>query len=68
MAKNEEVNSTQSAMLCGRRAEFSVLVEDAYPQITLKGHGWSYYRQGFMAHYKQVNDTLSAISGTSMKC
>ena len=66
MAKNEDVNSTQSTILCGGKAEFSVLVEDAYPQITLKGG--SNNRQGFMAHYKQVNDTLSAISGTSIKC
>ena len=55
-------------MSCGRRAEFSVLVEDGYPEITLKGNERSYNRQGFMAHYKQVNDTLRAISGKFRKC
>ena len=61
----KNVSSTQPVILCGRRAEFSVLVEDTNPEITLKGRGWSNNRQGFMAHYKQVNGTLRAISGKS---
>ena len=54
-------------MLCGQKAEFSVLVADAYPEITFKGDRSSYIGQGFIAHYKQVNDTLGAISGKSRK-